>query len=131
MGEGPLQAHPQDLVLDLDSSVRPVGRDTAPVARRQTHTDRPFAKELPRLLKQRGWSVRHLAEKAKISQPHLSRIISGERKGNVKPETVLAVTRTLGLPDDYFPEIRESRVISAIKGNPSLREKIYRQIAQS
>ena len=92
-------------------------------------TEEPFAKELPRLLKERGLSLRALAREVGVSDAHLSRLTRGVgyRHG---PSADLAqrVARALDLPPDYFKEYRERFVIDAVKRNPTWRERLYDQL---
>jgi plasmid maintenance system antidote protein VapI len=87
-------------------------------------TTRSFADELPRLLRERNESVRGLArEVGGIDHAYLSRMIS--REAPVNSEHAKRIARYLGLPPDYFPEVRETAVIAAIKARPRLRDEIY------
>jgi hypothetical protein len=43
----------------------------------------------------------------------------------VNPRHVERIALHLGLPYDYFPEVREAAVIAAIRSKPRLRDKIY------
>jgi len=93
-----------------------------------TQTNRPFVVEVPRLLQERGWSIRELARRSDVTDAHLSRVL---RRANYKtPSGELArrVAVALGLPDDYFLEFREAFVIDAVRQSPRLREDLYRQL---
>lgn len=100
------------------------------MARRANRTERRLADELPRLIEERGLSVRGLALAAHITPPHLWRILRRQPGGNPSLQTALAITEALGLPEDYFPEVREGRVIEAVKNDPQLRDRVYRQISK-
>ena len=113
---------------DLDQPGRVRGAILRAMPRARPTTDRPLADELPGLIEEGGWSVRGLAAKAGISQPHLWRILRRVPGGNPSPAAVIKISRALGLPDDYFPEAREGLVIEAIKADPALRERVYRQL---
>jgi transcriptional regulator with XRE-family HTH domain len=87
-------------------------------------TNRAFADELPRLLEGRGVTLRALArEVGGLDHAYLSRMLSG--KVAINPRHVAAIARALDLPEDYFPEVREMRVIAAITTRPRLRDEIY------
>lgn len=47
-------------------------------------------------LKRRDWSISHLSRKSKISDAHLSRLLSGSRKPGV--EALMAIAQALDLP---------------------------------
>jgi transcriptional regulator with XRE-family HTH domain len=87
-------------------------------------TTRPFGKELPRLLKARGLTLRALArEVGEVDHAYLSRMVSG--KATVNSRHAERIANHLGLPADYFPEVREARVIKAISSSSRLRDEIY------
>lgn len=86
--------------------------------------NRPFPEELPRLLEKRKMALRALArEVGGVDHSYLSRMISG--KVRVNSQHAERIARYLGLPADYFPEVREARVIEAVRENPRLRDSIY------
>lgn len=94
----------------------------------EAKTDRPFVVEVPRLLRERGWSIRELARRAGVTDAHLSRVL---RRANYKtPSGDLArrVASALDLPDDYFPEYREAFVIEQLKKDPRFRDELYRKL---
>ncbi len=92
--------------------------------RKRSITNRPFVDELPRLLKERGTSLRALArEMGGIDHAYLSRMIRGQLPVNVQHARRIA--RHLGLPEDYFPEVREAAVVDAIRRKPRLRDEFY------
>jgi len=86
--------------------------------------NRPFAEELPRLLTEREMTLRALArEVGGVDHAYLSRMLSGQVPVNV--QHVRRIARNLGLPEDYFPEVREAEVIAALQRSPKLRDEIY------
>lgn len=90
-------------------------------------TNRPFAEELPRLLEERGITLRALArEIGQIDHGYLSRMVNSRAPAN--PKHAERIARFLGLPADYFFEVREARVIDAIKRNGRLREEVYARL---
>jgi hypothetical protein len=80
-------------------------------------SNRPFPDELPRLLKKREITLRALAREVG------SRMVSREAPVNVRHAERIA--QHLGLQVDYFPEVREARVIEAVRKHPRLRDSIY------
>lgn len=91
-------------------------------------TNTPFVQELPRLLKERGLSARKLAEALEVSPSHLSRVL---RSADYKTPSLSLMARTaeaLGLAPDYFPDVREAAVISAIRVDSDLRDRLYDRI---
>jgi transcriptional regulator with XRE-family HTH domain len=87
-------------------------------------TTRPFATELPDLLRARDLTLRALArEVGGLDHAYLSRMINGKAAINV--DHVRRISRFLGLADDYFPEVREADVVKAIRAEPDFREEVY------
>jgi transcriptional regulator with XRE-family HTH domain len=87
-------------------------------------TSRPFPKELPDLLHKRGLTLRALArDVGGLDHAYLSRMIHGGLPVNV--QHVRRIARHLGLPEDYFPEVREAEVFDAIRRRPRLRDEVY------
>lgn len=92
-------------------------------------TDRPFGEELPRLLAERGLSVRSVAQAANISPSHLSRALRGKDYKTPGPRLTRAVAAALALPEDYFPEAREAYVLDRVKSDPPLRDRLYDELS--
>jgi transcriptional regulator with XRE-family HTH domain len=93
-----------------------------------SQTDTPFTEELPRLLKERGISVRALAATIGISDSHLSRVMRRADYKTPSPELTKRIALALGLSPDYFLEFREAYVIEQIKSDPKLRNDLYRRL---
>jgi transcriptional regulator with XRE-family HTH domain len=91
-------------------------------------TTKPFAEELPELLAQRGMSQRKLAQLIDLNPSHLSRALRGADRVRPSVDLIRRVARALDLPAGYFPELREAALIEAFKRDPSLRDKLYRQL---
>ncbi len=89
----------------------------------------PFLEEVPRLLKEKGWSLRALARAAGIQESHLSRVLRSVDYKSPSADLTERVARALGLPGDYFPEYREARVLAHVQADPALREKLYDNLA--
>lgn len=98
--------------------------DGDPRAPREGTTDVPFPEELPRLLRERGETLRSLARDVQgLDHGYLSRMIN--RKAPVNAEHAERIALHLGLPSDYFPEVREAAVIRMIRAQPKLRDRLY------
>jgi transcriptional regulator with XRE-family HTH domain len=95
-----------------------------------SQTDTPFIEELPRLLRERAMSLRALAAIIDISDSHLSRVLRRADYKTPSPDLARRVALALGLPPDYFPEVRESYVVEQIKSDPKLRNQLYRQLTR-
>jgi transcriptional regulator with XRE-family HTH domain len=92
-------------------------------------TDAAFADEVPRLLKERGWSIRRLAVEAGVERAYLWKVIRRRAYKSPSARMAKAVALALGLPPDYFPEYREGVVIGRVKDDPSLRDRIFDEFA--
>lgn len=98
---------------------------------RRSRTDEPFDIALPRLLHERGLSIRGLAKAVDVNQSHLSRLLGAKPASparRVSRALASAVARELDLPEDYFPEYRELAIVEAIRADPALRDRIFDQI---
>jgi len=90
-------------------------------------TKRPFARELPDLLRSRGLTLRSLArEVGGLDHAYLSRMINGNAPINI--DHVRRISRHLELGDDYFPELREAEVVKAIREDPDLRDEVFAKV---
>jgi transcriptional regulator with XRE-family HTH domain len=94
-----------------------------------TRTNTSFADEVPRLLKERGWSIRRLALEAGVERAYLWKVI--RRKGYKTPSVRMAkaVAMALGLPSDYFPEYREGAVIEYLKRDAQARDEVFDRLS--
>jgi Helix-turn-helix len=111
-----------------DTVAAPLTRcENAPVNPRR-HSQAPFAEELPRLLTARGISQRHLATQLGINSSHLSRALRGTDSKRPSPELIAKTSEALQLPPDYFPEAREAAIVAAVRNDPALRDRLYRQL---
>lgn len=93
-----------------------------------TQTQEPFTEALPGLLASRGLSQRKLAQLIDVNPSHLSRALRGADRARPSVALIRRVARALDLPAGYFPELREAALIEALKRDPSLRDKLYRQL---
>jgi transcriptional regulator with XRE-family HTH domain len=92
----------------------------------QERSSRPFEDELPRLLKQRGMSLRQLAKILEINVSHLSRVTRKQKR--VTPELAKRAAVKLNLPPDYFPEVREAYVRERLRRQPGLLDRTYDEL---
>lgn len=58
-----------------------------------------------------------------IDHAYLSRMLRGQVPVNVGH--VRRIARELGLPQDYFAEVREAEVLEAVRRDPKLRDEVY------
>lgn len=91
-------------------------------------SSRPFADELPRLLAERGVSLRQFADAVEISVSHLSKITRRRNNKRVTPELAQRAAEALDLPSDYFPETREAYLLGRIRKQPRLRDRLYDEL---
>lgn len=69
------------------------------------------------------------AERVGVDQAHLTRIVQGKKLAS--SELARRGALALDLPEDYFAEVREAVVIEAVRTDPELRDRIYRQITRT
>jgi transcriptional regulator with XRE-family HTH domain len=93
-------------------------------------TNVPFSDELPRLLAERDMSTRELARRVGVSHSHISRVVRRRDDKTPSPDLVRRISVELDLPEDYFPEYRESVVIEHLKADPKLRDELYKRLGQ-
>ena len=93
-------------------------------------TDTPFVDELPRLLRERGMSLRALAATIDVSDSHLSRVLRRADYKTPSPDLTRRVALSLGLPPDYFPEFREAYVVEQVRRDSKLRNDLYSRLTR-
>lgn len=98
---------------------------------RRAQTTKRFAEEVPRILRERGLSIRALARAADVTDAHLSRVLRGVNYKTASPDLARRVALALDLPEDYFPEYREGIVIERIRHDPRLRDRLYQEFSAS
>lgn len=91
-------------------------------------TNTPFVQELPRLLKEQGLSTRKFAEILGVNPSHLSRVLRHVDYKTPSLSLMARAAEALGLPPDYFPDVRQAAVMSAIEADSDLRDRIYDRI---
>jgi transcriptional regulator with XRE-family HTH domain len=92
-------------------------------------TNERFSDQVPRLLHERGLSIRALARAAGVTDAHLSRVLRRVNYKTASTDLARRVALALDLPVDYFPEFREGVVIDRVKHDPKLRDRLYKQFA--
>lgn len=90
--------------------------------------DRPFVDKVPRLLRERGLSIRALARAVGVTDSHLSRVMRHANYKTPGPELARRVATALGLPPDYFPEYRKGFVLERIRTDAVLRDELYAKL---
>lgn len=76
-------------------------------------------------------SLRALAREVGVHQSYLSRILGPEGKRESRrasPETARRIAAVFGLPEDYFPEVREDFVVTQVRQHPDIRDRLYSQL---
>jgi transcriptional regulator with XRE-family HTH domain len=94
-------------------------------------SDAPLTEELPRLLRERGMSLRALAKEVGVSDSHLSRVARNADYKKASVDLMRRIAVALSLPPDYFPEFREAHVIDWIRRDPKLRNSLYARLRRS
>ncbi len=105
------------------SASQPILRSMRPAL-----TDRPFVDEVPRLLGERGLSIRALARAVGVTDSHLSRVMRHANYKTPSPKLARRVATALGLPPDYFPEYRKGFVLERIRTDAVLRDELYAKL---
>ena len=93
---------------------------------RKRWTDERLAEALPALLDEAGMSSRALGRAINIDQAHISRVMNGLMPAS--RELAARVAKHFGLPIDHFPDYREAAAIEAIRDDPALRDRVYRNL---
>jgi transcriptional regulator with XRE-family HTH domain len=92
-------------------------------------TSLSLGKALPGLLKERQLNLLALSRAAGVSDSHLHRVITGQKR----PSGRLArdVARALGLAEDYFPETRADFICHRVQTDPQMRDELYDRLMHS
>lgn len=90
-------------------------------------TQRPFVEEVPELLARHEMSIRALAREIDVNPSHLSRVLRRRDYQTPSGDLSRRVALAFDLPEDYFPEYRESVVIARVHSDAELRDRLYRQ----
>lgn len=94
----------------------------------RTRTSKPFVDELPKLLTERGMSLRALGRAAGVGDDHLSRVLRGARGKRPTPELVRRVEVALDLPEDYFAETRLDFIVRQLGAHPDWLDESYDEL---
>ena len=70
-------------------------------------------------------SLRALADAVGVSNPHLSRVVRHANYKRANPDLMKRISKALGLPPDYFSEVREAAVVQRVQSDPKLRDELY------
>jgi transcriptional regulator with XRE-family HTH domain len=85
----------------------------------------PLIDQLPQLMGERGLSTNRLAAMVGVSQSHLSRALRRADRKTITGELAARIAVVLQLPEDWFPETRESRLFDHLRQEPALRDRLY------
>lgn len=97
---------------------------------RRLRTQARIREELPEILREKGISYRQIAAATGFSQSYLSRVLGAEQPRSPSMKFLEAVSTELGLPVDYFADYREQAVITAIKDDERLRDRIFDSLSR-
>jgi transcriptional regulator with XRE-family HTH domain len=86
-------------------------------------TTKPFGEAMRELLAEQGHSLRWLAEQVGVDIAYLVRIGQGRKAPSTK--VIKLAASALGVPSDYFREIREEIVAEYLKDHLELTDQIY------
>ena len=85
----------------------------------------PFAEEVRRLLAERGWSIRRLAQEIEMDPTFVSRVLNRRRYKTPTLRLTESVAQAFDLPPAYFAEYRELYLIDRIKSDPEVRDWLF------
>jgi transcriptional regulator with XRE-family HTH domain len=88
----------------------------------------PFRDAVGELMFERGWSQRELADAVGVDPAHVSRLLKRGTRLRATPQLVARVARAFEVEPAYFVEYREWCVVEAVRGNPSLRERLFARV---
>jgi transcriptional regulator with XRE-family HTH domain len=98
------------------------------VGRKRTHSSQPIGDELPRLLQERGISLRQLAPRVGVTDGYLSRALRRERRRRISGALAERIARELDLEPDHFQETRLDYVIERLGEDGSLLDEVYKRL---
>ena len=125
----------------------PTSVERASVSARRTNT--PFAVALPGLIDQHNerlrrqsptgrpprdqkLSIRSLAKASDVDPSFFAKALHGKASKRLSAQVIRRASRTLGLPEDYFPEVREQAVLDAVRAElrqePARRDELYDRV---
>jgi transcriptional regulator with XRE-family HTH domain len=88
-------------------------------------TNQAFRDAVADLLDEREWSQRDLSAVVGVDPAHVSRLLKRGSRLRATPQLIARVARALEVEPEFFVEYREWCVLEAVRGNPSLRERLY------
>lgn len=91
-------------------------------------TDRTFLDSIGELMASQSWRQADLARHLDLDPSFLSKALRGKDYKALSAEQIARIAELAGLPADYFPEVREARIIAAIRRDGSLRDRLYGQL---
>jgi transcriptional regulator with XRE-family HTH domain len=91
----------------------------------------PLVDQLPTLMKEQGLTTNRLAGMVGVSQSHLSRVLTGARRKTVSGELAARIAIALQLPEDWFPETRQQRLLERLKADAELRDRLYDEMLKT
>jgi hypothetical protein len=114
----------EPLVSSSYTAVRPIWRRYSKGVKKQPYATEPFGPALRHLLEDSNLSARALARDiGRFDHAYLVRMMQSKLPVNL--DHARAIQQHLGLPPDYFAEIREAAVHDLIRTDPRLRDEIY------
>jgi transcriptional regulator with XRE-family HTH domain len=84
---------------------------------------------LPKLLEERQLNVLALSRLAGVSDSHLHRVITGQKRSS--GHLAQDVARALGLAEDYFPETRAEFICHLVQTDARARDQLYDRLKRS
>ena len=87
-----------------------------------------FRDAVSELMYERGWSQRDLSAAVGVDPAHISRLLKPGSRLRATPELLARIARACDVGPEFFAEYREWCVLEAVRGNPSLRERLYARV---
>ena len=88
-------------------------------------SDQAFRDAVADLLDARGWSQRDLSAIVGVDPAHICRLLKRGSRLRATPELIARVARAFEVEPEFFVEYREWCVLEAVRGNPTLRERLF------
>ena len=82
-------------------------------------------------MRERGLSTNRLAGIVGVSQSHLSRVLTGARQKTVGGDLAARIAIALELPEDWFPETRQQRLMERLKADSELCDRLYDEVLKN
>lgn len=94
---------------------------------RSAKCDLAIAEILPKLLAERGISLRALSVAIGVSPSHLSRALRGEEGKHISLDALVAIAEHLSIPPSFFREYRVERAVALVRVDLSLANRIFEE----